>query len=71
MERYSPRKALLRSIDAVARDTLVDAVVRALKANKPAGAPTLTDAQLNQLAGKIVDTARPAQAAGGLGGYRR
>ena len=63
--RAGTSPATLAQQKGVARDTVVDAVVSALKANKPAGAPTLTDAQLNQLAGKIVDTARPAQAAGG------
>ena len=69
--RAGTSPATLAQQKGVARDTVVDAVVSALKANKPAGAPTLTDAQLNQLAGKIVDTARPAQAAGGLGAHRR
>lgn len=63
--------ATLAEQKGVARDTLVDAVVAALKANKPAGAPSLTDAQLTQMAGKIVDNARPAHGPGGLGAHRR
>lgn len=63
--------ATLAQQKGVARDTLVDAVVSALKANKPAGAPSLTDAQLTQMAGKIVDNARPAHGPGGLGAHRR
>lgn len=63
--------ATLAQQKGVARDTLVDAVVSALKANKPAGAPSLTDAQITQMAGKIVDNARPAHGPGGLGAHRR
>ena len=63
--------ATLAQQKGVARDTLVDAVVGALKANRPAGAPSLTDAQITQMAGKIVDNARPAHGPGGLGAHRR
>lgn len=63
--------ATLAQQKGVARDTLVDAVVGALKASKPAGAPSLTDAQITQMAGKIVDNARPAHGPGGLGAHRR
>ena len=55
----------------VARDTLVAAVVTALKANKPANAPERTDAQLTQMAERLVDNARPGHGPGGRGGHRR
>jgi hypothetical protein len=63
--------AALAQQKGVARDTLVNAVVAALKANKPAGAPTLTDAQLTERAGKIVDGVHAGRGAGGPGGHRR
>ena len=63
--------AALAKQKGVARDSLVAAVVAALKANKPAGAPTRTDAQLTQMAERIVDNARPAHGPRGRGGARR
>lgn len=63
--------AALAQQKGVARDSLVAAVVAALKANKPAGAPTRTDAQLTQMAERIVDNARPAHGPRGRGGARR
>lgn len=63
--------AALAQQKGVARDTLVNAVVAALKANKPAGAPTLTDAQLTQRAGNIVDGVHAGRGPGGPGGHRR
>ena len=48
---------------------VVSAVSSALKANKPAGAPTLTDAQLTQMATDIVNGVHPqGHGPGGHGG---
>lgn len=69
--------ATLAEQKGVARATVIDATVAALKANKPAGAPTLTDAQLTAMAERIVDNARPGHGPGGhhgpggRGGHRR
>ncbi|MFM9019167.1 MAG: hypothetical protein ACKORG_06965 [Actinomycetota bacterium] len=63
--------ATLAQQKGVARDTVVAAVVAALKANKPTGAPNRTDAQLTQMAERVVDNARPGPGAGGHGGHRR
>lgn len=63
--------AALAQQKGVARDTVVAATLAALKANKPADAPALTDAQLTQMAERIVDNARPGHGPGGRGGHRR
>lgn len=63
--------ATLAQQKGVARDTVVAAVVAALKANKPTGAPNRTDAQLTQMAERVVDNARPGHGPGGHGGHRR
>ena len=60
--------ATLAQQKGVARDAVVAAVVAALKANKPANAPDLTDAQLTQRAEHIVDNAHPGHGPGGPGG---
>ncbi len=57
----------LASQNGVSRDTVLAATVTALKANKPANAPDLTDAQLTQMAGNIIDNARPQPPAGDHG----
>lgn len=63
--------ATLAQQKGVSRDTVVTAVVAALKANKPADAPDLTDAQLTEMAGRVVDNARPGHGPGGHGSHRR
>lgn len=63
--------ATLAQQKGVARDALVAAVVTALKANAPAGAPALTDAQLTEMAGNIVDGVHPPNGPGGRAGHRR
>ena len=51
--------ATLAEQKGVAKADLVAAVAAVLKANKPAGAPALTDAQVTQMATNIVDGVRP------------
>lgn len=63
--------ATLAQQKGVARDAVVAAAVAAMKANKPAGAPDRTDAQLTQMAERVVDNARPGHGPGGHGGHRR
>lgn len=63
--------AALAQQKGVARDTVVAAVVAALKASTPAGAPARTDDQLTQVAERIVDNDRPAHGPRGRGGGRR
>lgn len=63
--------ATLAQQKGVARDAVVTAAVAAMKANKPAGAPDRTDAQLTQKAERIVDNARPGHGPGGRGAHRR
>ncbi|MFZ4755459.1 MAG: hypothetical protein ACOYL4_05560 [Miltoncostaeaceae bacterium] len=58
--------ATLASQKGVAKADLVSAVSTALKANKPANAPAMTDAQLAQKATNIVDGVHPGP--GGPGG---
>lgn len=60
--------ATLAQQKGVARDTLVAAVTSALKANKPADAPALTDGQLTEMAGDIVDGTHAPKGPGGPGG---
>ena len=69
--RAGTSPATLAQQKGVERSTVVNAVVAALKANRPAGAPGLTDAQLTRMAGKIVDNARPGRGPGGPRGHRR
>lgn len=63
--------ATLAQQKGVARDAVVAAAVAAMKANRPAGAPDRTDAQLTQMAERAVDNARPGHGPGGHGGHRR
>ncbi|MEI7794375.1 MAG: hypothetical protein WCI83_07005 [Thermoleophilia bacterium] len=58
--------ATLASQKGVAKADLVSAVSTVLKANKPANAPAMTDAQLTQKATNIVDGVHPGP--GGPGG---
>jgi hypothetical protein len=58
--------ATLASQKGVAKADLVAAVSTVLKANKPANAPAMTDAQLTQKATNIVDGVHPGP--GGPGG---
>jgi hypothetical protein len=51
--------ATLAEQKGAAKADLVAAVAAVLKANKPAGAPALTDAQVTQMATNIVDGVRP------------
>lgn len=63
--------AALAQQKGVARDTVLAATLAALKANKPADAPALTNAQLTRVAERIVDNAGPGRGPGGRGGHRR
>ena len=61
--------AALAQQKGVATADVVSAVSAALKANKPAGAPTLTDSQLTQMATDIVNGLHPqGHGPGGPGG---
>lgn len=53
--------ATLARQKGIARDTLVAAVVAALRANTPSNAPAVTDAQRTDRARNIVDSARPTR----------
>ena len=68
-EQAGTTPAALAQQKGVATADVVSAVSAALKANKPAGAPTLTDSQLTQMATDIVNGLHPqGHGPGGPGG---